>query len=125
MVIKASRWSKDEILETNAALYGIIYLLWNYKHKAPTFEDLLWVISHANKSMFEKYTLNCVNVEIFNLFDFDEELIPANYVPKPLPENGWSYYLSQAQFEEIMRAFIKWKRYGRFMVKIKKLLWKR
>ena len=124
MIIKASRWTKQEILETNAALYGAIFVLWDYnKRKKPVkFEDLLWVIAQANKAMFEKYTLDYMNVEIFNLFDFDKDIVPKNFAPKPIPKKGWAYYLSEAQIEELIRAFIKWKWYGKWCIRLNKLL---
>jgi len=122
MPITPSRWTKDEIYQTEAALYTIIFFLWDYnKRKKPAdFEDMLWIIARANKEMFEKYTLDCINVEIFNMFDFEEDLVPMNFRPKNLTEKSWLDYMSEAQMEEIVNAYRKWKSYGKWCVRLKK-----
>lgn len=126
MPITPSRWTKDEMYFTECNLWYIISFLYEDNgHKPVDFRDLIWIVARANKEMFEKYTLDCVNVEIFNiinLFDFDKDLVPMNFRPKELTPKSWMDYMSEAQQQVIEHVYIKWKLYGKWSVRLKKLL---
>ena len=125
MIVTPSRWTEEETYFTECNLWYIISFLYeNNGHKPVDFRDLIWIIARANKEMFEKYTGECVNVEVFNMCDFDEDIIPDNFRPKELTPKSWMDYMSEAQQEIIERVYIRWKLYGKVYIRIKEFFYK-
>lgn len=123
MLIKSSRWTQEDIYETECNIWYIISFLYESNgHKPVDFYDFVWIISHANKEMFDKYCLFCVNVEIFNLLDYDDDIIPDKFRPKEMTPKSWMDYMSEAQQQVIEHVYIKWKLYGKWSVRLRKLL---
>lgn len=123
MVFKSSRWTQEDIYETESNLWYIMSLIYNSNgYKPVDFYDLTWIISRANKEMFDKYCLACVNVEIFNLLDYDSDIIPSTFKPKKFTDKEWLDYISEAQKEAIKHAYNKWKIYGKWCIRLNKLL---
>ena len=123
MIFKSSRWTQEDIYETESNLWYIMSLIYNSNgYKPVDFYDLTWIISRANKEMFDKYCLACVNVEIFNLLDYDSDIIPNTFKPKKFTDKEWLDYISEAQKEAIKHAYNKWKWYGKWCIRLNKLL---
>ena len=123
MIINSARWNQEEIYNTQCALWYIISFLYeNNGHKPVNLDDIMWIIARANKIMFEKYAQDCINPEIFNMFDFDEDLIPSNFRPTELTPKSWMDYMSEAQEQIIEKGYLSWRSYGKLEVHLKRLI---
>ena len=121
MIIKPSRWEKDEIYANQYLIWFIVNFLYT-QNKEVTFEDIIWIIALANKIMFNRHLDNAVNVEIFKKFEFSKKNNPGLKKTNKFSLKKQRDCVSIAQLSIIEESCRKWKLYGKYIVKLKTLL---
>ena len=121
MLIKPSRWTEEDIKETQCKVWYIIKALQNNNYnKKITFEDLIWVISKLNTYLFDKYLISGINVEVFNMIEFDNIISARLYKPKGMSSDNCMQYLSEVEIYTIDKLAKHWKIYAKYLINLKK-----
>lgn len=133
--------------EKNAVIYHILEKICKTDEEEASLDDLKWIIDVTNYRMAKKYWMNVLNYDYLtwisdsklNLNTFKDDwqfeyhyennkiIIDNNGFPvirNIIPYATHRYYLSEAAIEELDRAILKWKIYGRFLVKFDILLFR-
>ena len=122
MIIKASRWDKEDYLETQFCLHCLVLHLYSPNiNQTITFEDLVWCIARINKKVFEQYCIPGINIEVFNLFDIPNKIKQQTFKPTKKYELVWLNYISDALERAIRDTAKQWNFYGKYLVRFNKL----
>lgn len=113
-------WSNEELDETLAKLRYITQKICkkNLKTKkwiAPWFEDIVWIIAKANYIMCKKYCMPCIDLNIFNFIEDSYNFTPNEF---NLKYKKWLDLISEADKEELNKACLQWKIYGKLGIRI-------
>ena len=124
MLIELDKISKEKFNTTQCIIW---YILQNMQFTKPStiyLEDLIWMVSKLNTKLFNKYLIEAINIEVFNLlidFDNDDILDAENYRPKYFSNYKCLSYISQAVQDEVEHLTKCLKIYGKYYIRLKKL----
>lgn len=123
MLIELDKISKEKFNTTQCIIWYILHNMQFPKSSTIYLEDLIWMVSKLNTKLFNKYLIEAVNIEVFNLLiDFDNDILNAeSYRPKSFSNYKCLSYISQAIQDEVEHLTKYWKIYGKYYIRLKKL----